>query len=524
MADAAGRRVGRLFQTLLSMSRGNTSDLVVAVFVVVIVAMLIIPLPPVILDLFMSINIVLALLTILIVLYTKHALEFSVFPTLLLISTVFGLALNVSSTRLILSQGATFGGRIVRAFGTFVVGAKGVEGYVIGIIIFAIIIAVQFIVITKGATRVAEVAARFTLDALPGKQMAIEGEYNSGLITEEEARRRKSEVQREVDFYGAMDGASKFISGNVKIGLLITVINIVGGFLVGTLIHGESLTVALDTYVSLTIGDGLVTQLPSLLISTATGIIVTRAASDRSFGQEVTAQFANQSRPYLIAAGLLLVMSVLPGFPFYVLIPLALIIGFLGVTLHRKKQAEAEKKPQGAAREEAPSPAEATRLAPLDPLSLELGYGLIPLVDKEHGAERRSGSWPGGSADPHHRQHAPRAKRVLLQDPGRRSGPRTDPAEHVPGHQLREGYRGDPGRGHPGPHVRAACDMDRRGGTRSSREPRIHGRGPLVHHRHASARGHQAPRRGDPGPAGGPVHPRRPQAGLSGGAGGAAEG
>jgi flagellar biosynthesis protein FlhA len=387
MADPVAGRAGRLFRTLLTMSRGNASDMVVAVFVVVIVAMLIIPLPPVLLDLLMTVNIVLSLLTILIVLYTRHALEFSVFPTLLLISTIFGLALNVSSTRLILSQGSRFGGRIVRAFGTFVVGAKGAEGYVIGIIIFAIIVVVQFIVITKGSTRVAEVAARFTLDALPGKQMAIEGEYNSGLITEEEARRRKTEVQREVDFYGAMDGASKFISGNVKVGLLITVINIVGGFLVGMLIHGEGIDVALDTYIPLTIGDGLVTQLPSLLVSTATGIIVTRAASDRTFGQDVTAQFGNQSRPYLIAAGLLLVLSVLPGFPFYVLIPLAILVGFLGVTLYRRKQAAAEVKPQAGAREEGQAQPEATRLAPLDPLSLELGYGLIPLVDKEHGAE-----------------------------------------------------------------------------------------------------------------------------------------
>ena len=188
----------------------------------------------------MAINLVLSLLVILMVLYTRHALEFSVFPTLLLVTTVFGLALNVSSTRLILSKGAQFDGRIMRAFGTFVVGAKGTEGYVIGLIIFIIIIAVQFIVITKGATRVAEVAARFTLDALPGKQMAIEAEYNSGLITEEEATRRKNDLQREADFYGAMDGASKFISGNVKVGILITVVNIIGGMVVGMTIHGES--------------------------------------------------------------------------------------------------------------------------------------------------------------------------------------------------------------------------------------------------------------------------------------------
>ena len=198
------------------------SEILVAVGVIIIVMMLVIPLPEFVLDSFMAVNIVLSLLVILIVLYTRHALEFTVFPTLLLIATVFGLALNVSSTRLILSRGSDFDGRIIRAFGTFVVGSRGVEGYVIGIIIFIIIIAVQFVVITKGATRVAEVAARFALDALPGKQMAIEAEYNSGLVTEEEATRRKNQLQREADFYGAMDGASKFVAGNVKVGILIT--------------------------------------------------------------------------------------------------------------------------------------------------------------------------------------------------------------------------------------------------------------------------------------------------------------
>jgi flagellar biosynthesis protein FlhA len=281
----------------------SRSDVFVAVGVIAVVGMMIIPLPAFLLDTLMAVNIVLSLLVILIILYTRNALEFSVFPTLLLIATVFGLALNVSSTRLILSKGSAFDGRIIRAFGTFVVGASGLEGYVIGLIIFIIIIAVQFIVITKGATRVAEVAARFTLDALPGKQMAIEAEYNSGLITEEEATRKKNDLQREADFYGAMDGASKFVSGNVKVGILITVINIIGGMIVGMTIHGESFQVALDTYVSLTIGDGLVTQLPALLISTSTGIIVTRAISDASFGIDISRQFSNQSRPYWIAGG-----------------------------------------------------------------------------------------------------------------------------------------------------------------------------------------------------------------------------
>jgi flagellar biosynthesis protein FlhA len=276
----------------------------------------------------------------------------------------------------------------VRAFATFVVGTKGVEGYVIGIIIFIIIIAVQFIVITKGATRVAEVAARFTLDALPGKQMAIEAEYNSGLITEEEATRKKNDLQREADFYGSMDGASKFISGNVKVSILITVVQIVGGLIVGMTLHGEDFNLALQTYVSLSIGDGLVTQLPALLISTATGIIVTRAISDSSFGKDVTTQFSNQARPYLIAAGFLGILSFLPGFPWYVLIPMGGLIGTLGLSLTRRKAAEQEKtRTREVADREHAAPAQISPLVPLDPLSLEIGYGLIPLVDKEQGAE-----------------------------------------------------------------------------------------------------------------------------------------
>ncbi len=367
---------------------GRRSDVFVAIGVIAVVIMLIIPLPAFILDTLMSVNIVLSLLTILIVLYTRHALEFSVFPTLLLIATVFGLALNVSSTRLILSQGSQFQGKLVRAFGTFVVGASGLEGYVIGLIIFVIIIAVQFIVITKGSTRVAEVAARFTLDALPGKQMAIEAEYNSGLITEEEATHKKAELQREADFYGAMDGASKFVAGNVKVGILITLINILGGMIVGMTIHGETFAVALDTYVSLTIGDGLVTQLPALLISTSTGVIVTRAVSDESFGLDVTRQFSFQSRPYLIAGGFLGVLAFLPGFPWYVLLPLGGMLAGLGVSLRRKKQVAVEKEQAQEAEARARvAPVEISPVVPLDPLSLEIGYGLIPLVDKDKGAE-----------------------------------------------------------------------------------------------------------------------------------------
>lgn len=367
---------------------GRTSDLIVAIGVVVIVMMLIIPLPTVLLDTLMVANLLLGLLTILIVLYTRDALDFSVFPTLLLVTTVYGLALNVSSTRLILSQGELFSGQIVRAFAAFVVGTEGSEGLVIGLIIFIILVAVQFVVITKGATRVAEVAARFTLDALPGKQMAIEAEYNNGSLSEEEMTRKKLALEREVDFYGAMDGASKFVSGNVKVGILITVVNIIGGIIVGTTIHGETINSALYTYVSLTIGDGLVSQFPALLISTATGLIVTRAISDGTFGEDVATQFGNQSRVYWIASAFLLVLAVLPGFPWYVLVPLAGLTAFTAYRLQNRDRAAAEAEAAlSEAAPKAPPQPEPTHVAPLDPLSMELGYGLIPLVDKEKGAE-----------------------------------------------------------------------------------------------------------------------------------------
>ncbi len=366
----------------------NRSDLFVAIGVIVVVGMLIIPLPTVLLDLLMAINLVFSLIVILTVLYTKRALDFSIFPTLLLVSTVFGLALNVSSTRLILSKGAEFEGKLVRAFGNFVVGTPGAEGLVIGVIIFVILVAVQFIVITKGATRVSEVAARFTLDGLPGKQMAIEAEYNSGAITEEEAAQRKQELQREADFYGAMDGASKFISGNVIVGIIITLVNVIGGMIIGITLHNEPLSVAVDTYVSLTIGDGLITQFPLLMISTSTGIIVTRAVSDGSFGSDATKQFSKQARVYWIAAIFLTVISFLPGFPWYVLLPLAALLGFVGFRLSRRQIKEEDRSKQAeAAKSTQETPAEISPVAPLDPISLELGYGLIPLVDKEQGAE-----------------------------------------------------------------------------------------------------------------------------------------
>ncbi len=365
----------------------NNSDMLVAVGVLTVVIMMIIPLPTFLLDTFMILNIMLSLMIVLIVMYNKDPLEFSIFPTMLLISTVFSLALNISSTRLILTKGELFQGKIVRAFATFVVGTTGREGIVVGIIIFIIIVAVQFMVITKGATRVSEVAARFALDAMPGKQMAIEAELNSGAITEEESRRRKDHLQRSVDFYGAMDGASKFVSGNVKVGIVITLINIIGGLIVGISIHREPFTSALSTYTTLTIGDGLVSQVPALLISVATGLVVTRSISEGTFGEDVTNQFTSQARIYGIAAGFLILLGVLPGFPWYLLLPLGGLSAYTAYRLSRRKVEEKLKAEEVAAEGEKEAPAEMSPVVPFDPLSLELGYGLIPLVDKDQGAE-----------------------------------------------------------------------------------------------------------------------------------------
>ncbi len=367
----------------------NPSDIAVAVGTISVILMIIIPIPAVLLDALLALNLTISILIILIVLYTKKATEFSIFPTMLLVTTVFGLALNISSTRLILTKGAAFDAKLIRAFAGFVVGAGGTDGLVVGFIIFIVIIAVQAIVITKGATRIAEVAARFTLDGLPGKQMAIEAEYNSGSITEEEAIRRKAEVQREVDFYGQMDGASKFISGNVKVGIFISVVNLIGGFIIGMVLHGESFQLAITTYTALTIGDGLLAQLPALLISTATGIIVTRANAEGTFGRDVVTQFTQTAKIYFVAAAVLALLAVLPGFPWYVLIPMAGLMGFLGFRLARKEADAAEKAKLAAAAggKKTEAPAELSPVVPLDPISLELGYGLIPLVDKDKGAD-----------------------------------------------------------------------------------------------------------------------------------------
>ena len=360
-------------------------DYFIAIGIIVVVAMMLIPLPTPLLDAFMALNLMGSLAIILMVLYSKKPSEFSIFPTLLLIATVFGLGLNISSTRLILLKGAAFDGRIIRAFSRFVVGGAGSESLVIGIIIFVILIAVQLVVITRGATRSAEVAARFTLDGMVQKNLSIDSQVSSGAISPEEGMRRKAALRQEVDFYSAMDGASKFVSGNVKVGILITLVNIFGGLVVGICFKNEMFGDAVRNYTTLTIGDGLVTQFPALLISTATAMIVTRSVSTDSFASEFAKQFAKEPGVFLIAGFFALFLSIVPGFhrAWYVLLPLAVIAFVAGVRMRRDMGAAREEGSEESAAGEK-SERERTITIPavqkVDPISLEFGAALVPLV------------------------------------------------------------------------------------------------------------------------------------------------
>jgi len=360
------------------------TDAVLALAVLGILTVMLIPLPPLLLDLLLTGNIALSLLTLLIGMYILRPLDFSVFPSVLLLLTLFRLSLNVASTRLILlqgHQGPTAAGEVIHAFGRFVVGGS----YVVGAVVFLILIVIQFVVITKGAGRIAEVAARFTLDAMPGKQLAIDADLNAGLITEQEARARRSEIAREADFYGAMDGASKFVRGDAIAGMLITAVNIVGGLIIGVLQLKLDLFEAVTTYTLLTIGDGLVTQIPALIVSTAAGIVVTRTASDTELSVAVAKQFAGHHRALAITASVLLVLGLVPGLPKIPFLLMAALTGTVAYNGLREKPARAESVPAPAGVSGAPEKVE--KLLALDPLELEVGYSLIPLVDLAQGGD-----------------------------------------------------------------------------------------------------------------------------------------
>lgn len=359
----------------------RNSDVVLAVGVVMIIALMIIPLPPVLLDIFLAANITIAIIILMVSMYVTSPLQLSVFPALLLFITIFRLSLNVASTRLILGDG--YAGEVITAFGTFVVQGN----YIVGFVIFIILILIQFIVIVKGAGRISEVAARFTLDAMPGKQMAIDADMNAGLLTEIEARQRRLQISREAEFFGAMDGASKFVRGDAIAGLLINVVNIVGGFIIGVAVRGMPFSDALKSYTLLTIGDGLVTQIPSFIIATAAGMVVTRSASGEQLDQEVRGQIFGKPKALLIASGTLLMFAIVPGLPtlpFLILGGLTGAIGYINIKLPAALPAAAvEEKPKELKKKEE----QIEDYLQVDPLELEIGYGLIGLVDETKGGD-----------------------------------------------------------------------------------------------------------------------------------------
>ena len=360
------------------------SDIIVAVAIITIVVMMIIPLPTLLLDILLAFNITFSLIIIMVAIYNTEPLDFSVFPSLLLIVTLFRLALNVSSTRLILLEG--YAGEVIMAFGNFVVGGNAVVGF----IVFVILVIIQFIVITKGSERVAEVAARFTLDAMPGKQMSIDADLNAGLISDTDARLRRKKIQREADFYGAMDGASKFVKGDAIAAIIIIIINIVGGFIIGMIQRDMGAVQALQTYTLLTVGEGLVNQIPALLVSTATGIVVTRAASEANLGHDIATQILTNPRMFFIAGAVLIALGLvpgLPGIPFFVLGLSAAGIGYVLRQAIRSQAVEESNLEEQKEIEEVRKPENIVSLLQVDPMELEIGYSLIPVVDVSQGGD-----------------------------------------------------------------------------------------------------------------------------------------
>jgi len=359
----------------------NNSDIVLAVAVIFILGLMIIPLPPILLDVFLAANIAIAILILMVSMYITNPLEISVFPALLLVLTIFRLSLNVASTRLILGEG--YAGEVIMSFGSFVVAGN----YVVGFIIFIILVLIQFIVIVKGSGRISEVAARFTLDALPGKQMAIDADMNAGLISETEARNRRLQISREAEFYGAMDGASKFVRGDAVAGLIINIINIIGGFVIGMAQRNMSFTESLKNYTLLTVGDGLVTQIPALIIATAAGMVVTRSASGNKLDQEVQGQIFGNHKAMLIASGAMLAFAVIPGLPTIPFLFLSGVTGVIGfVNMKNKEEIKnniVHEKPKEIKKQEE----NIEDYLQVDALELEIGYGLISLVDESQGGD-----------------------------------------------------------------------------------------------------------------------------------------
>ncbi|NUM59721.1 MAG: flagellar biosynthesis protein FlhA [Bdellovibrionaceae bacterium] len=373
----------QLFQFLKRFEKvTKNTDLFMAFGLMAILAVMIIPLPPILLDIALTFSLAISVLILLVSLYTKRALDFTSFPSLLLLTTLFRLSLNVATTRLILShghEGTHAAGDVIHSFGNFVVG----NNYVIGFIVFLILIVINFIVITKGSGRVAEVAARFTLDAMPGKQMSIDADLNAGLINETDARKRRKEIEQEADFYGAMDGASKFVRGDAIAGIIIMVINIIGGLLIGMIQKNLDIATAAKYYTMLTIGDGLLAQIPALIISTAAGTIVTRSSgNDENMGKEVTSQLFASPRALMISAGVLFLLGIVPGLPTIPFFLIGIIMAASSWVITRyKEEMEKEEKKKAETLSLAPKKENVESLLPLDMVELEVGYGLINVVE-----------------------------------------------------------------------------------------------------------------------------------------------
>ena len=374
--------------TLTDLSRGNMG---VPLLLLVMLAMMMLPMPPFLLDVFFTFNIALSVVVLLVCVYALRPLDFAAFPSVLLFATLLRLALNVASTRVVLMnghKGPDAAGQVIEAFGHFLVGGN----FAVGLIVFIILVIINFIVITKGAGRIAEVGARFTLDAMPGKQMAIDADLNAGLIAEDEARRRRQEVAQEAEFYGSMDGASKFVRGDAVAGLLIMVINIIGGLIVGVGQHGLSFGEAGHVYTLLTIGDGLVAQIPALIISTAAGVVVSRVATDQDIGQQMMGQLFSNPTVLFITAVILLTMGLIPGMPHFAFLTLAALLAWVGWMLHRKRQQRAGQASDAQAHSQQVTQAAAAEaswddVSLVDPMGLEVGYRLISLVDHAQDGE-----------------------------------------------------------------------------------------------------------------------------------------
>lgn len=358
------------------------------ILMVLMLSLMVMPLPPFMLDLLFTFNIALALLVLLASVYSLRPLDFAAFPTVLLVATLLRLALNVASTRIVLlngHQGGDAAGKVIQAFGDFVIGGN----YAVGLIVFLILVIINFVVVTKGAGRVSEVSARFTLDAMPGKQMAIDADLNAGALTQDEAKLRRSEISREADFYGSMDGASKFVKGDAVAGILILLINILGGFTIGMFYHDLSAEQAAQNYILLTIGDGLVAQIPAMVLSAATAIMVTRVSESQDMGQQVVSQLLSSPRSLIVTAGILVVMGIVPGMPSVVFFLLAGVLGFIAYLSVQKSDEEAD-----AAADQQPEERQQENVdlswedvTPVDIIGLQVGYRLISLVDKNQGGE-----------------------------------------------------------------------------------------------------------------------------------------